>query len=32
LKGRSPYNYRASKRDEVPLKNYLPFPLSRGRG
>jgi len=29
---RSPYNYRVSKRDEVPLKNYIPFPLERGRG
>jgi hypothetical protein len=28
VKGRqSPYNYGASRRDEVPLKNYFPFPL-----
>jgi hypothetical protein len=32
IEGRSPYKYRASKRDGVPLKNYSPFPLSRGRG
>jgi hypothetical protein len=27
-----PSNQRASKRDGVPLKDYAPFPLLRGRG